>query len=49
MFADYLLDFGLISLLLVVAHLLRARIKLLRDLFLPTPILAGLLGLAAGP
>jgi len=43
-----LLDFGLMSLLLVVAQLLRARVRLLHDLWLPAPLLAGLLGLAGG-
>src|SRR5262249_20671542 len=48
MFSDCLLDFGLMSLLMVLAHLLRARIKLLQELFLPTPILAGFLALLGG-
>ena len=43
------LDFALISGLLVVAHLLRTWIRLFQTLFVPTPILAGLIGLAAGP
>ena len=43
------LDFALISGLLVVAHLLRSRIGLFQAILLPTPILAGLIGLAAGP
>jgi ESS family glutamate:Na+ symporter len=41
-------DFGLISLLLVLAHLLRSRVRLLQDLYLPTPLIAGLLALVAG-
>src|SRR5919198_564767 len=44
-----LLDFALLSVLLVFAHLLRARVRLLQNLLLPAPILAGLLGLAGGP
>ncbi len=43
------LDFAIISGLLVVAHLLRTWVRLFQTLFLPTPILAGLIGLAAGP
>src|SRR5262249_18449044 len=43
-----LLDFGLMSLLLVVAQLLRARVRLLHDFWLPPPLLAGLLGLGGG-
>ena len=43
------LDFALISALLVVAHLLRTWVRFFQTIFLPTPILAGLIGLAAGP
>jgi ESS family glutamate:Na+ symporter len=42
------LDFGLMSVLLVVAHLLRARIRLLQDLYLPSAMIAGLLGFVGG-
>jgi ESS family glutamate:Na+ symporter len=42
-------DFGLMSLLLVGAHLLRARIRLLRDYCVPSAMLAGGVALAAGP
>jgi ESS family glutamate:Na+ symporter len=42
------MDFALMSVLLVVAQLLRSRIKLLQDLLLPAPLLAGFLGLAGG-
>ncbi len=44
-----LMDLGIMSILLVGAHLLRSRVKLLQDVFLPTPIIAGFLGLLAGP
>lgn len=43
------LDFALMSGLLVVAHLLRTWVRFFQTIFLPTPILAGLIGLAAGP
>lgn len=43
------LDFALISGLLVAAHLLRTRVRLFQTIFLPTPILAGLVGLGVGP
>ncbi len=43
------LDFALISGLLVIAHLLRTWVRFFQTIFLPTPILAGLIGLAAGP
>ena len=46
---DVFLDFALISGLLVVAHLLRTWVRFFQAIFLPTPILAGLIGLAAGP
>lgn len=49
MVTDLLFDFALIAALLVLAHLLRAWVGLLQALFLPTPILAGLIGLALGP
>jgi ESS family glutamate:Na+ symporter len=41
-------DFGLMSLLIVAAHLLRSWIRPLQDLYIPTAILAGFLGLVGG-
>ncbi|MFN0196421.1 MAG: sodium/glutamate symporter [Planctomycetaceae bacterium] len=41
-----LIDFSLMSVLLVSMHLLRGRVRLFQRLLLPTPILAGLVGLA---
>jgi ESS family glutamate:Na+ symporter len=38
-------DFAIVSALLVFSHLLRSRIRLLQDLFVPAPIIAGFLGL----
>ena len=46
---ELFLDFALISGLLVVAHLLRTWVRFFQAVFLPTPILAGLIGLAADP
>jgi ESS family glutamate:Na+ symporter len=43
------IDFGIMAVLLVVAHILRSRIQLLQNLFVPTAIIAGFLGLAGGP
>lgn len=43
------LDFALISGLLLIAHLLRTWVRFFHAILLPTPILAGLIGLAAGP
>ncbi|WP_342318520.1 sodium/glutamate symporter [Corynebacterium mayonis] len=44
-----LLDVGWISILLIVGHALRNRLKLLQALLLPAPITAGLIGLVLGP
>lgn len=44
-----LTDLGLVSSLLVVAHLLRAAIPWLSRYFIPTAMIAGILGLIAGP
>src|SRR6516162_1188897 len=42
------LDFGLMSVLLVVAHLVRSRVRLLQDLYLPSALIAGLLAFVGG-
>ncbi|MFM1651078.1 sodium/glutamate symporter [Brevibacillus sp. B_LB10_24] len=42
-------DLGLISLLFLVGSLLRAKVKLIQELFLPAGLLAGLIALALGP
>lgn len=44
-----LVDFGIISTLILLAHLLRNRIKLLQNAYIPSSIIAGLLGLLGGP
>jgi ESS family glutamate:Na+ symporter len=43
-----LADFGIISILLIISHLLRNRIKFLQNTYVPTSIIAGLLGLFGG-
>ena len=43
-----LVDFAIMSVLLVVAHLLRAWVPLLQVLMLPSALLAGLFALAGG-
>lgn len=43
-----MMDFGIMSILLVAAHLVRSRVRLLQDFFVPTPIIAGFLGLFLG-
>jgi ESS family glutamate:Na+ symporter len=42
------LDFALMSVLLVAAHLLRSRVRLLQDLYLPSALIAGLLAFVGG-
>ncbi|HXW53043.1 MAG TPA: sodium/glutamate symporter, partial [Myxococcota bacterium] len=44
-----LADFGIMSTLILGSHLLRNRIKLLQNTYVPTAIIAGLLGLVLGP
>lgn len=39
------LDFSIISVLLVASHLMRSQLRLLQNLFIPAPIIAGTLGL----
>ena len=45
----FFVDLGLISLLLLVGQLLRAKVKLIQQMFIPPSLIAGLLGLALGP
>ena len=42
-------DFGIISALLLIGKLLRAKVKFIQQLFIPPSLLAGCLGLAFGP
>lgn len=41
-------DFAIISILLVVAHLLRSQLRFLQNLLIPAPILTGFMGLLGG-
>lgn len=43
-----LTDFGILSILIVIAHLLRNRIKILQNTYVPSSIIAGLIGLFLG-
>jgi glutamate:Na+ symporter, ESS family len=43
------LDFGIVSILLVAAHLIRASFGILQRLYIPSPIIAGVLGLLLSP
>ena len=42
-------DFGIISILILIAKFLRVKIKLIQKLFIPPSLIAGLLGLGLGP
>ena len=42
-------DIGLISLLLLVGTIIRAKVKFIQQMFLPASIIAGLLALLFGP
>jgi ESS family glutamate:Na+ symporter len=42
------LDFGLMSVLLVAAHLVRSRVRLLQDLYLPSALIAGFIAFVGG-
>lgn len=44
-----MVDFGIISTLILISHLLRNRIKLLQNMYVPSAVIAGLLGLFCGP
>lgn len=48
-FWDVILDFGLMSALILLGQLLRAKVKILQELFIPASLTAGVLGLIFGP
>lgn len=48
-FWDVVLDFGLMSALILAGQLLRAKVKFLQELFIPASLLAGIIGLICGP
>lgn len=45
---DMLMDFALMSILLFVAQLMRSRIKIIQNLYLPSSLIAGFIGLFLG-
>ena len=45
----FFVDLGIISLLFLIGKICRAKIKFLQQLFIPTSLIAGALGLAFGP
>lgn len=46
---SFVMDFAFMSLLLVIAQFLRARVKFLQNFYIPASVIAGLLGLICGP
>lgn len=46
---DMMIDFALMSLLLLIAQYMRAKIKIVQNLYLPSSLIAGFLGLFLGP
>lgn len=50
MFGPYemLMDFGLMSILLLIAHLLRSKIKLFQYIYMPSSLIAGFIALFCG-
>ena len=49
MFDTILIDFSWISILLLAAYFIRAKVTILQKLFIPVSVIAGLLGLILGP
>ncbi|MDR2523525.1 MAG: hypothetical protein LBC93_07510 [Synergistaceae bacterium] len=50
MFGPYemLMDFGLMSIILVIAHLIRSKVKIFQYIYLPSSLIAGFLALIGG-
>lgn len=48
-FWDVVLDFGLMSALILLGQFLRAKVKVLQELFIPASLIGGILGLILGP
>lgn len=46
---SFLMDFCYMSVLLVIAQFMRAKIKFLQNFFIPASLLAGVMGLLLGP
>ena len=44
-----LIDFAIVSLLLVVGQFIRAKVKFIQSLFLPASVVAGVIALILGP
>lgn len=48
-YMSFVMDFAYMSVLLIIAQFMRAKIKFLQNFFIPSSLLAGLMGLLAGP
>ena len=50
MFGPYqmLMDFGLMSILLLIAHLVRSKVKILQYIYMPSSLIAGFIALFCG-
>ena len=50
MFGPYqmLMDFGIMSILLIFAHLLRSKLKILQYIYMPSSLIAGFIALFCG-
>ena len=50
MFGPYemLMDFGLMSIILIFAHLIRSKVKLLQYIYMPSSLIAGFIALFCG-
>lgn len=46
---SFVIDFAFMSMLLVIAQMLRAKLKFLQNFYIPSSVIAGLLGLVLGP
>jgi len=46
---SFIIDFAFMSLLLVIAQILRSKVKFLQNFYIPSSVLAGILGLVLGP
>ncbi len=48
LYKDLLFDFGIVSTILVVSHIVRSKIKLFQYIYIPSPIIAGIICILLG-
>lgn len=46
---SFVIDFAFMSMLLVIAQFFRSKVKFLQKFYIPSSVLAGLMGLLCGP